>query len=78
MCMNSVALASWDRLSTTALHCLEGRVVDVMDREVSWIQSVEGIFTDQVKCEIDYKSETRTTNFRNFVYICDTFDTRTT
>ena len=47
MCMDSVALISVDMLSTPALHVLEGRVVDVMDREVSWIQSVNGIFTDQ-------------------------------
>ena len=44
MCMNSVALASVVMVSTPALHVLEVLVVDVMDRGVSWIQSVEGIF----------------------------------
>ena len=49
MCMNSVALASVDMVSTPALHMLEGLVVDVMDREVSWIQSVDGIFINLKK-----------------------------
>ena len=73
MCMNSVALASWDRLSTTALHCLEGRVVDVMDREVSWIQSVEGIFNnfmfEQVKRN---QSKTIILTILQTLYLCDT------
>ena len=47
MCMDSVAVASVDMVSTV-LHVLEGLEVEAMDREVSWIQRVDGIFSNFV------------------------------
>ena len=48
MCMDSVAVASVNNVSILVLHVLEGLVVEAMDREVSWIQRVDGIFSNFV------------------------------
>ena len=48
MCMDSVAVASVNNVGILVLHVLEGLVVEAMDREVSWIQRVDGIFSNFV------------------------------
>ena len=44
VCMYLLCGGSVGMLCMSVLHVLEGLEVDAMDREVSWIQSVDGIF----------------------------------